>query len=475
MKTSIYYLLVLSTLFFVFGCSEDEHIKPELVQFTFTMNGSEMESGRTETLNLPTGTVLRISIEHSNGSSAFVNKEIELIKMDEHYITAPLELTPGAYRITTFMIVDANAQVIYLAPLAGSPLSSHVDNALPYSFTVSKDKVNSIAMQVLSASQRAPEAFGYVSFSFDVLHLINVSIAIPVAGRMTLTDATAYLIDGADTIADYSLKAKVNRLTVHDIADTVTLVVVKDGYRKYSKTNLLTDLINEKIITITMTPAFTLRLMSNWVVESQEFPTELDVHGENGIITVDWGDGTVNDYTLSNDLRLSHFYPRAETPAMSREYFVTVTGAIENIQEIANTGDNSIAVKTMYIKHLFNLKIFSMSFSPLNKIDFGSNTRLESVGIGFNDNLSSVILPESHAIRYFSFSALNNLSSEDLSDLILNIYNNTNEKNIHNGLAQLWDDMSPEGEMSGPPNAEAMEKLRIMRDQFEWTVEPDPL
>jgi hypothetical protein len=55
-----------------------------------------------------------------------------------------------------------------------------------------------------------------------------------------------------------------------------------------------------------------------------------------------------------------------------------------------------------------------------------------------------------------------------------NIYNNTVSENIRNGEFDLASLMVEDPTFSGPPAGADMAKLRTLRDEYGWTIYPNP-
>jgi hypothetical protein len=140
---------LLAALMLCLQSCDDHGAQPEKqkVQFSFSA-GATSDNGRTRDTDLPENTHLRISIETSSGTPVFTNHEVKVLKAGDSYIADPVELMPGTYAITDFMITN-NGELLYATPKAGSPLSAFVTHAVPHNFTVTESSVANVNMQVI--------------------------------------------------------------------------------------------------------------------------------------------------------------------------------------------------------------------------------------------------------------------------------------------------------------------------------------
>ncbi len=135
---------------------------------------------------------------------------MQLLKVGSKYITEPIALHAGDYAITDFMLVDADNEVLFATPQAGSPLAGAVSHPLPYSFTVSADVASTLDVEVIAVGELDPEDFGYASFGIQVnnVNAFKLSVFIPGDNGLDLTDAQAFIMSGYDTLQLIDLEAE---------------------------------------------------------------------------------------------------------------------------------------------------------------------------------------------------------------------------------------------------------------------------
>jgi hypothetical protein len=461
-KTLIFFVLIL--IMFLPGCNREEDPALEKVQFAFNAISSGVSGGKIAS-GFPEGTTLLLSLEKSTGESVYTKHPINLVQFGESSISEPLELPTGTYRITDFMLADKNGAIQYAAPKRGSPLANVVVHSLPYSFTVSKNKVTTIDMEVVGADQHTPEDFGYVSFSIHTVNTFSLSVFAYDNGKASLTGADVYIIQGPDTISRHQLDAKVNRLPfAGDPAKTYELVIMKSGYGLFTKSFVYTALQAElagKPLTVNLTPAFTL---TKYMSSDTDFYFEFAAHGK---LIIDWGDRSVETFTLDGELVIEHRHGPGN-------HFITVTGDIDKITLFHMFYDEGLT-REINFTHLVNLQRIEMGETVVPEtMDLSQNKNLFHVSLISMGNLKHILLPDVHRIRSINISSVY-LAPADIDAVIGNIYRNAVQFNLTGGSFDLKEVYyEDESEMLGPPSAEGLDKLRQLRDLYQWQIEPNP-
>jgi hypothetical protein len=462
-KTLIFFALIL--IMFLPGCRHDEDFAREKIQFTFNAISTDASGGRIASA-FPEGSSLLFSLEKSNGETVFTRHPVTLLNFGESVITEPLELLPGTYRITDFMLFDKSETVLYATPRRDSPLGNTVAHALPYGFTVSRNKVSNIEMEVVNARQHTPEDFGYVSFSITTVNAFSLSVFAYENGKASLTDADAYIILGPDTVSRYKLGAKINLLPFkEDPAKAYDLVVIKSGYARFTKHFTFNDLqaeLGDKSLTVNLIPAFTLTKLVD-----VDIPFYFDISGKNADIIIDWGDRSSDPYTLDGEQVIEH-------PYSPGKYFITITGEIDQINEFHMFYDYGLTTEINF-SHLPGLEVLDMgeTYAP-STIDLSRNKNLTTVSLISVTPLKHIILPAAHHIRTIDVSS-DYLDPASIDAIIDNIYKNVVSTNNTGGSFTLkevfyWEDTG----MIGPPSAEGINKLQQLRDTYHWQIDPNP-
>jgi hypothetical protein len=382
-----------------------------------------------------------LSLKQAGGTAILNDIKVGVTAQGSELVTDAMELLPGTYIINDVLVLDDEDNILYASPVKRSALAGM------RSFSLSASARMEVQVDVVSAHQ-----------SFRVS--LN-------AGGTSVTGAYAFILDGTDTLATQWLDEAVNTIQFSgDQHSTYELVVVKDGYGKYTRDFEMKDLkkdLGNNPLEISLTPALTFRFHT--------LPTRfryslaiLFPAGTTGNITVDWGDGTVEPYAFEHN-EIGHVYKT------KGDYFLSITGDVANIIEVFYYyNDEVTSVSAMNFEHLSDLEFLAIGWAHVPAvIDLSHNTKIEAIDFSDLLELNDLILPASHFIRYFNLSGDNGVSASEISDMIHSIYVHASQQGTMNGLLNLTDET---GSIAGPPSPEAMEELRQLRDVYGWRIEP---
>jgi hypothetical protein len=452
----ILYLCLISLLTLFLQCSTEEsplESGNEKVQFTVAIPSSSESGGRMKG-DLPDGVSVLISINNSSGSPVTTLQRINLLKIGEGYITEPLELKPGNYSITDFLIV-IDSEVLFATPKYGSPLASVITRPLPSNFSVGRNSVSNIDMQVVSTKDKDPQSFGYVSFSVDVMSPLQISVLLIENETASFTTAQADIYDGENLIHTYSLGAKVNTIGFsEDREKTYSIVIHKRGYgqfKRYFTYNALVEELGGQPLKVTLEPTVELEIISIYG-EEEPFALTLTGSGKVKIKGSEWFSGT---YTLPVEF--------TELYLPDGNYSIEITGDIQMITGLESFGYHT-GIKTMVgFQHMTALQGFSPGMYFNDEIDFSHNAHIKFIDLWFLESPDWLILPEDHSIKIFTlFLTENPASGEQLDRLLNNIHRNAVEKSIHNGSFSFAD--------TEYPSSAAMDKLFELHDVYGWEI-----
>jgi hypothetical protein len=474
--TKILGLILLQCTFQTCTVNEPEIQKKEQVTFSFAPVGGDT-GGRANGMSLPVGTTVVLSIQTTAGISVFNNKSISLLAFGDSYITSPIELVPNDYKITDFMLVNTSGQVIYATPKIGSPLAQLVSTPLPFQFTVAKNKVTSPVIEVVNVKTKKPEDFGYASFGVKTVELLPLSVFIKNLNGLTLTSANAFILkNDKDTLSTYSLKPEVNLFPFkEDPSATYKLVVIKEGYARYAKTFTYSTLISSiegNALKIILEPAFT------FIAHSTGFDGAFEIYrigaDSPSKIFIDWGDGSPQEsLELKKSSDAKHTYLNA--PFGSR-YYVSVTGEIDKITSCGFYYGLS-GISQINLENLPALKSFDVGFNApygVKTYDFSNNSNLEELTLSYISKTENVILPVNNKINSIWMDEIPTFKAESLNDLIEKLYNSVKASNRRNGNLYLNNGDPANHNYVVPPSTESINKLRILKNQFGWKINPNP-
>jgi hypothetical protein len=460
------YLLGMGTLLlpalFLISCAEDERLDSQPDQFTFSFIPHENNGGRIAPVDLPNGAALVISLELNNGTVILEDHQMALRKEGERYVTEPVKLTNGNYKITDFMIVDDSFGVLYATPRKGSPLSAEILQSLPYSFQLDGNNASDLSVEVVDARAKSPKSFGYDSFR-KKNHPWKLQVFIPDGPKMQMTTAEAFIMKGLDTVQIYPLAAKMNTLPFNgDPASTYTLVVIKDSYSRFSR-DFTMNTISKNPLKVVLEPALTVVAIP--VPDQNYFGMQFDTWYSYDF-TVDWGDGSSTTWTTGITIVLDHYY---EQPG---KYFISITGhaldSVLTVGDLYGGGD----IERLGLNHLTNLFDFRIEWADGPKvIDLSHSTFLSEVRI-FTAAVEDLIIPDNARIYIFEIIGDTNLKLESLNEIINDIHHQVVNSPPHSGdfAYHLAEDFyTPILE----PSPEALAKLRDLRDNHHWFIWPD--
>lgn len=182
-----YTVLLLILLVCLFSsCNEESGEPPQPGKFSVGLSETRTgapEAGRT-TEDLENLTKVLVTIETSGGELIHDLTELTLVKLGTGFISEELPLMPGSYRVTRFLVADADNNVLYATPVEGSPLAELVEHPLPIDFTIASGQESNLVMEVVSVAEAdQPSDYGYTAFS-----LLFPQSGIPLGISATIAD-----------------------------------------------------------------------------------------------------------------------------------------------------------------------------------------------------------------------------------------------------------------------------------------------
>ena len=178
---------------------------------------------------------LMVSIEDMEGNVVMSDSLIPLYVFGSGFMSEKIELISGEYKLTKFLVINPSGEVIYAAPVDGSPLAYLVKKPLPLIFNIYPDQVTRIVPEVLYVGDQTPDQFGYASFGIQIikpLHFWTICILdnpLSMAPtQLTTARLTVYAPDGWHYT--FRLKAAVNHLIIRGGYPICHFLLEKEGY-----------------------------------------------------------------------------------------------------------------------------------------------------------------------------------------------------------------------------------------------------
>lgn len=176
-----------------------------------------------------------VTVINANGEIVMDDEQLELYNFGGHWITKNIKLKVGSYKLTRFLIVDSQGNVLFAAPIEGSPKAYLVNDPLPIQFEIRINQVTRVAPEVLPVYQEPPEEFGYVSFSYSIVKPLDFFIAVYIKNPVIMppveyTDAKLTVKVDSLWWHHFKLNPIVNKVTIRDGYRCYLLIIEKEGY-----------------------------------------------------------------------------------------------------------------------------------------------------------------------------------------------------------------------------------------------------
>lgn len=449
-------MMVVMCSAFAIRCTENlPESEPVVVSFNLHVDPSQ-------SAELPGDAVLVVSAESVSGTPLLMSKTLELRRLDNSFTSEPVELTSPDLILTECVIASANGDILFAVPALNAPLAGRAPLALGEHLPLVNGRIGEITL--LSVRHHKPCDFGLSAFKREQFF----SIVVTKSGSNHALAATAYILQGADTLKQYTLAPRTNKIFFSGSSGTTyTLLIVKEAYVTHRQSFTVTD-IARKTLRIGLQPALTIT--AKGISDTSLPPLTFYVGGESGTLTVDWGDGSTETKSLTlYETEFSHYY------AAAGYYPVAISGDLDRVSSFYSFyGDGEFS--DIRFDHLVNLNEirYGLTACP-GVIDLRFNRNLEFAMIPSLLNLETLYLPQRHRISFLEIDGVNHLDTEDIDAIIDNIYANTVRENITGGLLSLalvWYQEETDTSMVGPPSAAALAKLDLLRDNYGWQIRP---
>lgn len=446
-------------------CTEDTHVVNNKVNVIFSVDLIEESKGHMKSSEIPSGAMALVSVETENGEVVVDQEEVAIRRSDEGYLTDPLCLPPGNYRLVDLMVVDEAGEVVFAAPREGSALSQKVGHSLPYEIT--NKSLTDTRLSLLDTRKRSPKNFGYECFR-GKQHMFKVQVfTAEENNRLQRTHAQALIMKGLDTLRRYSLTDNMNFITFRgNPGETYSLVVVKDSYGRFART-FTTRQIPTKPLKIVLQPALTAVGVTTG---ENYFAMQVDPAWDIFDFQVDWGDGTSETWTSGVTTIVDHQY---EYPG---HYFISITG--NGLDSVVLVGNLEGRIARLGMKHLVNLRDFRIEYGEgpevvdLRHNKLVNEIRLFPSSFDPSPDLKRLLIPDDAGIYLLELPGQTNIKPENLNHVIDNLYHQVvNNPRSGDFIYSTWEDNNVP---IATPSPEAIEKLKELKHTYNWLVVPDP-
>ena len=177
---------------------------------------------------------LLLSVEDGRGNVIFNDKLIPIFSFGTGYMSENIEMKAGDFNLTKFMVVNAAGEIVYAAPMRGSPMAYLVIKPLPLQFRVSPGQVTRISTELLEVKDLTPDQFGYAAFGISVIKPVEfwtyAIIDNPLSmAPILITSAKLTVKTQSGWQYVFRLNEKLNHIALRG-SDIYYFLVEKDGY-----------------------------------------------------------------------------------------------------------------------------------------------------------------------------------------------------------------------------------------------------
>jgi hypothetical protein len=287
-----------------------------------------------------------------------------------------------------------------------------------------------------------------------------------------LIPSSAVVLHDADTIAEFRIPAKKSRIAFAGTSNETYKLVISSGacatFVEEFTLSEMSSTYRNKPYQISLDPAFTMQATAG---NDPESPFYFYLGGTGGSVTVNWGDGQTDSYSMANEpeFEVAHNY------AQAGKYPITITGDLDNITYFYSFYGGSIFSEISF-KHLVNLNEirYGLTHGP-ETIDLSHNKNLQFAMLPGMMSLKTLLLPETHKMIFLEIDGANQLNAEAVNAIIDNMYTNAVAGNLRDGVFGLrasWAQDENDMTMVGPPSAASMTKVEDLRDSYGWIIHP---
>ncbi|HLP71353.1 MAG TPA: DNRLRE domain-containing protein [Bacteroidales bacterium] len=226
-----------------FSCEKNTVENAGTGEAAFSVNTAEIMSAKSAGADVLNAMQVMVSVEDIKGNKIFTDKLIPLYAFGTGFLSENIQVPSGDFRLTKFLVIDANGNVLYATPIMGSAMSYLIKSPLPVPFHIETEKVTNIAPEVLLVKDTSPDKFGYASFGYQVVKPLSFFtyciIDNPLAASPTTITSAQLTVTAPDGWHyTFKLAQMVNNVIIRGGYATYDFVVSKDGYlpQKYQFT-----------------------------------------------------------------------------------------------------------------------------------------------------------------------------------------------------------------------------------------------
>jgi len=240
MKTSVRLLCVLVVSLLITGvssCKKEEPVGIGTFEFSMSFPGDLSVTKSSSVDNPLVSYQLMVSVEDPKGNPVLTDKMIPVYSFGPGYVSGKVEIKNGEYKLTKFMVINAEGAVLFAAPLTGSPNAYLVTKPLPLNFNIFPDKVTVLNPEALSVGNQSPSAFGYLAFGVQLIKPLDFWAACVIGfsnpeimAPIQLTEAKLTIMNNNGWMYTFKLAAAPNHLVIRGGSEIYSFLIEKEGY-----------------------------------------------------------------------------------------------------------------------------------------------------------------------------------------------------------------------------------------------------
>lgn len=212
----------------------DEKGSLELFLSMGDLGESLLKSGDPDSLNL-TQYLALLTVIDADSVPVLEDELLPLYKFGDGFFSEKIKLTVGHYQLIKFLIINPDGEVIYAAPIEGSPKAYLVKDPLPVGFEILPDETTRLQPEVLPVLGQPPSEFGYSSFGFSIIKPLPFYIAVMIDNPMImapvlLTEAVLEVYHPDGWNHTFKLEPQVNKVVIRGGAASYIFIVKVEGF-----------------------------------------------------------------------------------------------------------------------------------------------------------------------------------------------------------------------------------------------------
>jgi hypothetical protein len=169
---------------------------------------------------------LMVSITDAEGNPVMTDSLIPLYIFGTGYMSENIKLMAGQYKLTKFLVINPAGEVVFAAPVEGSPLAYLVKDPLSMIFRIISEQVTKVLPEVLFVGEQTPDQFGYASFGMQVIKPLHFWV-------MCILDNPLIMAPTQITTAKLTVQAPDGWHYTFRLEAAVNHLIIRGGYRSY--------------------------------------------------------------------------------------------------------------------------------------------------------------------------------------------------------------------------------------------------